>query len=124
MKKIIIDLLTFVFLSIIIILRILEKDSGSIGILTYISILIALYDLYVKVEKEFFDYGKKFLEIRGCFILIEILGTILFALIIAGVITLSAKTVDLLSVIALLISLPGELHCFLIGNFIKQNRRT
>ncbi len=123
MKKIIVDLLTLVFLIIIIVLRILDRDSGVIGILTYVSILIALYDLYVKVEKEFFEYGKSFLEVRGCFILIEISGTILFALIVVKVITLSSKIVDLLSIIALLISLPGELYCFLIGKFIKRNRR-
>lgn len=123
MKKILIDLLTFVFLSIIIFLRVFEKESGIIGILTYVSILIALYDLYVKVEENFCDYGKRFLEIRGLFIVLEILGTILFALIIGGVITLSPKIVDLFSLVALLISLPGELYCFLIGKFIKKRRR-
>ena len=123
MKKIVIDLLTTVFLGIIIILRILEKDSGIIGTLTYVSILIAVYDLYVKVEKEYSDYGINFLEIRGCFILFGVLGMILLALIIVGVITLSSKMIDVLSIIALLISLPGELHCVLIGKFIKRNGR-
>ena len=123
MKKIVIDLLTTVFLGIIIILRILEKDSGIIGTLTYVSILIAVYDLYVKVEKEYSDYGINFLEIRGCFILFGVLGMILLALIIVGVITLSSKMIYVLSIIALLISLPGELHCFLIGKFIKRNGR-
>lgn len=102
MKKIVIDLLTTVFLGIIIILRILEKDSGIIGTLTYVSILIAVYDLYVKVEKEYSDYGINFLEIRGCFILFGVLGMILLALIIVGVITLSSKMIDVLSIIALL----------------------
>ena len=123
MKKIVIDLLTAVFLGIIIILRMLERDSGFIGTLTYVSILIAIYDLYVKVEKEYSDYGRDFLEIRGCFILLEVLGTVLLALIIVGVITLSSKMIDVFSIIALLISLPGELHCFLIGKFIKRNGR-
>lgn len=123
MKKIVIDLLTFVFLVIIIVLRILEKDSGIIGTLTYVGILIAVYDLYLKVAKEYSDYGVYFFEIRGCFILLEVLGIIFLALIIVGAITLSSKMIDVLSVIALLVSLPGELHCFLIGKFIKRNGR-
>lgn len=123
MKKIVIDLLTFVFLSIIIIFRILEKDSEIIGTLTYVGVLIAVYDLYVKVEKEYSDYGIDFLEIRGFFIMLEVLGIIFLALIIVGAITLSSQMIDVLSIIALLISLPGELHCFLIGKFIKRNGR-
>lgn len=104
MKKVIIDLLTVVFLVIIIFLRVFEKDSGIIGILTYVSILIALYDLYVKIEKKFGEYGERFLEVRGSFILLAILGTVMFTVILTGVVILSSKIIDLFSIIALLIS--------------------
>lgn len=123
MKKVIIDLLTVVFLGIIIFLRVFEKDSGIIGILTYVSILIALYDLYVKIEKKFGEYGERFLEVRGSFILLAILGTVMFTVILAGVVILSSKIIDLFSIVALLISLPSELYCFLIGKFIKRTNR-
>lgn len=121
--KLIVDLLTIVSLCVIILLRLFEVDAGIIGILTYISVLFALYYFYSRVENEFGDFGNRFLSVRGIFIVFSVMGSIILILMLSQIILLSSKAINSLAIVALLISLPKELYCSLLKKYITASRR-
>lgn len=113
--------LTFIFIFTLIVVRIFIPDdkSGWISIIGYIGVIIAFQDIYIKAQRL---YGKidRFNSIRGAAFLTGGILLILFVLISFGIIILNKKADDLLSLFALLLSLPNDLYILLIKRYVEK----
>lgn len=103
----------------IMILRLVTENTVLFAGFAFISFITAVYDIYVAIEREFSCYRTRFLIVRGTFIVGGILCTILVAVAVIFKWNINPLVVDELSILALLASLPKELHCYILGNFIR-----
>ena len=113
------DICISVFLIAIMILRLVTENTVLFAGFAFISFITAVYDIYVAIEREFSCYRTRFLIVRGTFIVGGILCTILVAVAVIFKWNINPLVVDELSILALLASLPKELHCYILGNFIR-----
>lgn len=113
------DICISVFLIAIMILRLVTENTVLFAGFVFISFITAVYDIYVAIEREFSCYRTRFLIVRGTFIVGGILCTILVAVAVIFKWNINPLVVDELSILALLASLPKELHCYILGNFIR-----
>lgn len=113
------DICISVFLIAIMILRLVTENTVLFAGFAFISFITAVYDIYVAIEREFSCYRTRFLIVRGTFIVGGILCTILVAVAVIFKWNINSLVVDELSILALLASLPKELHCYILGNFIR-----
>lgn len=111
----------FVFLLIVLIIRLLLKDEQSKGIqiIGLLGVIIALADLYgnlCKVNHE----KDKFRIISGLAVVIVFLFMIILAGMFWNFIVLGSKGNDILTILALLISLPSDLYCSWVTKYIDK----
>lgn len=96
-----------------------NEQSKWIQFVSYFGVVIALGDLYSKTYKKNHEKDK-FNVIKGAAILVAILLMIIAAGMIINVIVLNSKGNDILTILALLISLPNELYCEWITSYVDK----
>lgn len=113
------DICVSVFLIVIMILRLVTENTNLFAFFAFISLIVAICDIYVEVERRYGYHRKRFLIVRGGFIV----GGIFFAIIVAIMVifrwNVSSLLVDELSILALFASLTKGLHCRLLGKYIQ-----
>lgn len=100
-------------------LFILEEQSRWIQGIGFCGVIIALMDLYSTAYRQ---VGKedKFKVIRGWAIVIATLLMIISGCMIMNMIELKSRGNDILSILALLISLPNEIYCDWIKKYVEE----
>lgn len=111
----------FVFLLIVLIIRLLMKDEQSKGIqiIGLLGVIIALADLYGNLYKVNHEKDK-FRIISGLAVVIVFLFMIILAGMFWNFIVLGSKGNDILTILALLISLPSDLYCSWVTKYIDN----
>lgn len=115
------DICISAFLIATMILRFFTENAILLAIFAVISFVAAVYDVYISVEEKY-GYYKKFLVVRGAFIISAVICTIIAASIIIFKFEVGSLVVDELSMLALFASLPKELHCRILGNYIQSSK--
>ena len=109
----------FIFLIAVLLIRVILKDEQSKGIqiISLLGVIIALADvygsLYVKNHKK-----DKFRIISGLAIIIAFVLMCVLAGMFWNLIDIGSKGNDILTILALLISLPSDLYCDWINKYI------
>ena len=117
------NVLLSVFIVALIYIRSKSEDAPWIGIISYMGFLLALGDLFYEVV---YKYSNR--VGIGFFILVCILVGIGLIIVLANIFTeiivLNEKKTDILTLLALLISLPHELYVGALGKIIKHERES
>lgn len=111
----------FVLLLVLLIARLFldNKQSEWIQFISFFGVIIALADLYGDVYRE--NYKKeKFRIISGLAIVLATGLMFVFAGMIMKFIVLGSKGNDILTILALLISLPNDLYCNWIKRYVNN----
>ena len=116
------DICVSVFLIVTMILRLLTENTELLTIFAVVGFIVAIYDIYTEVEKNYNYYGKRFFIVRGGFIVAGICCAIAVASMIILKIEVDTLVLDELSILSLLASLPKDLHCHLIGSYIRGRK--
>lgn len=121
MKGSIKDILLVAFIGALIYLRWKNETASWIGLVTYVGALVALADLFYECILAY----KNRIGI-GIFILINcVIGIFLmifFARIFTGDIIIDIKMADILTLVALVISLPHELYIRFVGVLLYKTK--
>lgn len=115
------DWCIFVCLFLLLVFRLFLNDEHSkwIQIIGFAGVVIALADLYRTVYEQ--NHKKdKFKVIIGLTIIISTFLVIIFVVMFLGFIVLDSKGNDILTILALLISLPNNLYCSWISNYVNN----
>ncbi len=110
-----------IFFLVLIFLRCFDVTSDWMGLITVVSLLITIVNLYLECAKSYGIY-QEFLKIRGLAIVIGTIAIIVVALILTNKIVLSSKQMDVCSLLALLISVPTPFYCNLLENFLWSEK--
>lgn len=98
-----------------------DKSAPWIGYVTYIGLLIAMYDLFLECILKY-HHKRGF----GAFIIICLFPIINSMVIMMDIFTgarvLDSKTLDIYTLITLAISLPRKLYISLIGLILRKDR--
>jgi len=111
----------FIFLLAVLIIRIIinDKQSKAIQIISLIGVVIALEDLYGDLYD--INYKKdKFRIITGLAVIVTIFLMGILAAMFWNFIILDSKGNDILTILALLISLPSDLYCNWITKYVDE----
>lgn len=111
------DQVVFFCLLTLIVVRVVFTSVTWMGIVSYIGLMIAIWDFYKDIEDEFIFYAK-FYTVRGIFILIFIVLMILGVLMTINIIPIDSRIADVLTILTLLISLPKNFLCSIIAEYI------
>lgn len=113
-----INWLIFVFLVTLLIFRVFirEETSDWIQIISYLSVLITLLDLCIRIFEENHQYDS-FKSVVGVFIIIATGLIIVLGFVFTGHLTFDT---DVLTIFALLVSLPRDLYCGLVSDHLKK----
>ena len=109
----------FIFLIAVLLIRVVLKDEQSKGIqiISLLGVIIALADvygnLYVKNHKK-----DRFRIISGLAIIIALVLMCMLAGMFWNIIDIGSKGNDILTILALLTSLPSDLYCDWINKYI------
>ena len=109
----------FIFLIAVLLIRVILKDEQSKGIqiISLLGVIIALADvygnLYVKNHKK-----DRFRIISGLAIIIALVLMCMLAGMFWNLIDIGSKGNDILTILALLTSLPSDLYCDWINKYI------
>ena len=109
----------FIFLIAVLLIRVILKDEQSKGIqiISLLGVIIALADVYVNLYVK--NYKKdKFRIISGLAIIIAFVLMCVLAGMFWNLIDIGSKGNDILTILALLISLPSDLYCDWINKYI------
>jgi len=103
----------FIFLIAVLLIRVILKDEQSKGIqiISLLGVIIALADVYGSLYVK--NYKKDKFRIIIAFVLMCVLAGMFWNLIDIG-----SKGNDILTILALLISLPSDLYCDWINEYI------
>ena len=116
------DIAIIVGVSELIRIRYTQESVDWIAHVTYIGLMIAMYDLLLECILKF--YKKRGFSI---FLVVSLVLTIISILkiidIFTGVRVLSSKTIDIYTLVTLAISLPRQFYISLIGLILKYDRR-
>lgn len=115
------DIFICVFLIATVILRLATENTSLLAVFAFISFAVAVYDVYIAVEKYFSYYRRRFLIVRGAFIVGGVFCAIIVAIAVVFRWDVNSLVVDELSILALLASLPKELYCHLLGKYIRKS---
>ena len=101
------------------ILRLVTENTGLFASFALASLVAAVLDVYIAIERDYRYYGRRFMIVRGAFIVCGVLCTVgvTFAVFLRW--EVNAVVVDELSILALFVSLPKDLHCHLLGKYIR-----
>lgn len=116
------DICISIFLIATMILRIFTENATLFAVFAFVGFIAAVYDIYIST-KENYGYYSRFLIVRGAFIIGCAICTIIVAIIVILNCSVSSLVVDELSILALLASLPRELHCRMLGNYIQNKEK-
>lgn len=116
------DICVSVFLIVTMILRLKTSNTSLFTFFAFISFIAAVYDIYVTVERDYSFHKKRFLIVRGAFLIASIVCTVLVSVAVLLQWKIDSLVVDELTILALLASLPKELHCHLLGKYIRGKR--
>ena len=121
MKGRIKDLLLIAFLGTLMYLRWKNEEAPWIGLTSYVGVLIALGDLFYEGISNYKNRAG-----IGIFVLLSVAGGIILVILLAnifvGSIVLDAKDMDILTLLALAISLPHELYITKLGLIFKKTK--
>ncbi len=109
----------FIFLIAVLLIRVILKDEQSKGIqiISLSGVIIALADVYGSLYVK--NYKKdKFRIISGLAIIIAFVLMCVLAGMFWNLIDIGSKGNDILTILALLISLPSDLYCDWINKYI------
>lgn len=109
----------FIFLIAVLLIRVILKDEQSKGIqiISLLGVIIALADVYGNLYVK--NYKKdKFRIISGLAIIIAFVLMCVLAGMFWNLIDIESKGNDILTILALLISLPSDLYCDWINKYI------
>ena len=109
----------FIFLIAVLLIRVILKDEQSKGIqiISLLGVIIALADVYGSLYVK--NYKKdKFRIISGLAIIIAFVLMCVLAGMFWNIIDIGSKGNDILTILALLISLPSYLYCDWINKYI------
>lgn len=109
----------FIFLIAVLLIRVILKDEQSKGIqiISLLGVIIALADVYGSLYVK--NYKKdKFRIISGLAIIIAFVLMCVLAGMFWNLIDIGSKGNDILTILALLISLPSDLYCDWINKYI------
>jgi len=109
----------FIFLIAVLLIRVILKDEQSKGIqiISLLGVIIALADVYGSLYVK--NYKKdKFRIISGLAIIIAFVLMCVLAGMFWNIIDIGSKGNDILTILALLISLPSDLYCDWINKYI------
>ena len=109
----------FIFLIAVLLIRVMLKDEQSKGIqiISLLGVIIALADVYGNLYVK--NYKKdKFRIISGLAIIIAFVLMCVLAGMFWNLIDIGSKGNDILTILALLISLPSDLYCDWINKYI------
>lgn len=109
----------FIFLIVVLLIRVILKDEQSKGIqiISLLGVIIALADVYGNLYVK--NYKKdKFRIISGLAIIIVFVLMCMLAGMFWNLIDIGSKGNDILTILALLISLPSDLYCDWINKYI------
>lgn len=111
----------FVLLVLLLIGRCILEDDDSkwIQFIGFMGVVISLGDLYGKAHDKY-NEKDKFRVIKGIAIIVVVILMMIGAGMILNVINLANRGNDLLTILALLISLPNDLYCDWIGSYIND----
>ncbi len=113
------DICISVFLIVTMILRLATENASLFAAFALISLIAAVYDIYIAIERDYSYYRRRFSIVRGAFIVGGVFCTIIVAITVIFRWKVNALVVDELSILALIASLPKELHCHLLGKYIQ-----
>lgn len=113
------DICISVFLVVTMALRLVTENASLFAVFALISLVAAVYDIYIAIEREYSYYRRRFFIVRGVFIVGGVFCTIIVAIAAIFRWNVNALVVDELSILALLASLPKEFHCHLLGKYIR-----
>ena len=100
-------------------LRPFINNSLFMTTLSLTSIFIALWDIYKEVEKEYNHFGRRFLIFRGVIITLFIILLLAVIAVIMWKLQFNKTEEDELTILVLLLCLPKDYYCYLIGEAIK-----
>ena len=109
----------FIFLIAVLLIRVILKDEQSKGIqiISLLGVIIELADVYGNLYVK--NYKKdKFRIISGLAIIIAFVLMCVLAGMFWNLIDIGSKGNDILTILALLISLPSDLYCDWINKYI------
>lgn len=109
----------FIFLIAVLLIRVILKDEQSKGIqiISLLGVIIALADVYGNLYVK--NYKKdRFRIISGLAIIIAFVLMCVLAGMFWNLIDIGSKGNDILTILALLISLPSDLYCDWINKYI------
>lgn len=109
----------FIFLIAVLLIRVILKNEQSKGIqiISLLGVIIALADVYGSLYVK--NYKKdKFRIISGLAIIIAFVLMCVLAGMFWNLIDIGSKGNDILTILALLISLPSDLYCDWINKYI------
>ena len=109
----------FIFLIAVLLIRVILKDEQSKGIqiISLLGVIIALADVYGNLYVK--NYKKdKFIIVSGLAIIIAFVLMCVLAGMFWNLIDIGSKGNDILTILALLISLPSDLYCDWINKYI------
>lgn len=113
------DLFLIVFLVTLIWLRWKSDDASWMGLISYVGVLIALGDLFFTSVLKYKDRnGISYITVFGIavgIILIIVLGNVF-----EGTIILDTKLIDILTLLALAISLPQNFYIRILDVLLKE----
>lgn len=107
-----------IFLVAVFIIRLLIPDTQSvwIEIINYAGVCVALIDLYLKC----YTKTDKFKVITGIAVLVLVALGVGAALMLTNILQLNSRQNDILTIFALLLSLPSDLYAFWIKKFVES----
>lgn len=113
------DFFNMAILTVLIVIRIFMKNSEWMDWLTLLALGISLADLYSEVAKRYYRY-ERFVQVRGFALAFGVLYVICVCFVVICPINIPDRWVDVLSLTALLVSVPTDLYCEWIGKYIKS----
>lgn len=116
------DICEIIILCIFFLIRFFIESQNLMTIIAFAGFGFATYDIYAEVRKEFNPYSHRFLIVRGFFLVLASLYSAFaafFTVCFACNIKISSIVSDELSIFALLLSLPKNLYCYLLGRYLK-----
>lgn len=113
------DIIVMVLLIVSMVLRLCTEKPGILVIFSFISFVVAAWDIYSEVEDTYGYYKQRFLIVRGTFILGAGLCAVIVMVVFFCNVSISKLAADELSILALLVSLPKDMYCYVLGKYIQ-----
>lgn len=117
-KQKIAKFVVLIFLAVVLLIRLLVSDdqSGWIEIINYAGVCVAVADLYLKC----YVTADKFKIVTGVAVIILLVLVAGAALMLTNIWQLDSRQNDILTITALLLSLPSDLYAIWVKKFVES----